>query len=87
LYFSRKDFNNGYAYPLIVSPNPGDGFFTLNQLAYHHYLVTDASGRILFNIDTTLPDNITVDLRNYPTGIYFIRSANGQQQARLVVVR
>jgi hypothetical protein len=87
LYFSRKDFNNGYAYPLIVSPNPGDGFFTLNQLAYHHYLVTDASGRILFNIDATLPDNITVDLRNYPTGIYFIRSANGQQQARLVVVR
>ena len=87
LYFSRKEFNNGSAYPLSVTPNPGDGYFTLNQLAYHQYLVTDASGRFLFNIDATHLDYFTVDLRNYPTGIYFIRSAGGEQQARLVVVR
>lgn len=87
LYFSRKDFNNGNAYPLIAAPNPGDGLFTLNQIAYHHYLVTDASGRFLFNIDATQSDHFTVDLRTYPSGIYFIRSAGGEQQARLVVVR
>jgi hypothetical protein len=26
-------------------------------------------------------------LRSYPSGIYYIRSVGGQQQARLVVVR
>ena len=87
LYFSRKDFNNGNAYPLIAAPNPGDGLFTLNQIAYHHYLVTDASGHFLFNIDASQSDHFTVDLRTYPSGIYFIRSAGGEQQARLVVVR
>lgn len=87
LYFSRKDFNNGNAYPLNVVPNPGDGFFTINQIAYHHYFVTEASGRFLFNIDATRSDQFTVDLRSYPSGIYYIRSVGGQQQARLVVVR
>jgi hypothetical protein len=63
-----------------VFPNPAKNETTISISSANgtkiHWQMIDNTGRVLINRNTILRDgvnNITVDLRNYSSGIYFIK--------------
>ena len=73
---------------LSLRPNPSEGLFYVEHLQGRAggYSVYDAMGRILFSGTTPLgSDQLTIDLRAWPAGVYFLRLQDdrGPQQLRL----
>lgn len=60
---------------LDVYPNPTNGLFMIENPSMESIEIYDALGRIIFT-DNNRSGRIVVDLSNYDTGIYFIRSGS-----------
>jgi PKD repeat protein len=53
-----------------IYPNPTNGIFTIKGTGYYAVTITDASGRIVMNVDAA--ENTTLDLASFERGIYFV---------------
>ncbi len=71
---------------ITIYPNPSNGIFTIDNIK--SYVITDVNGRIIKKLDLVNEvSNITVDISNYPKGLYFIKNAtqSGFYTQKLVI--
>jgi hypothetical protein len=66
---------------LSIYPNPTTGLLSLQNLAAAKSIViTDLMGKQLLQIPTNGDTVLDISLTEYPTGIYFLKTDNGQVQ-------
>lgn len=73
-----------------ISPNPSyDGMFSVNYETANKITVTNIFGSVLFEetVDETIAGSMTIDLHNFPNGIYFVTIFNREKsiQKKLVL--
>ncbi len=70
---SPTEVNSTKGENITIYPNPANEMVYINNtLNVDKLSVVDYLGRILYSTDVTT-DQVEVDIRNYPSGIYFIR--------------
>jgi len=63
-----------------IYPNPTTGIFylTLNSVENYNILITDISGKEIFNENTNSENFIKIDLKNCKAGVYVIKLTNNE---------
>ncbi|MCB9045281.1 MAG: T9SS type A sorting domain-containing protein [Chitinophagales bacterium] len=65
------------ASPLSVYPNPSSGIFTINSPPVNTAIVVkDIDGRTVFEVPEQKQAKLSVDLTEYPKGVYFIQATS-----------
>lgn len=73
---------------LVAYPNPARGIFNIDYYQTTDIEVLNILGSVIYKRKTENTDsgNMSVDLRNFPDGIYFINVINGEKSAKYKVV-
>ncbi|MBC6425865.1 MAG: T9SS type A sorting domain-containing protein, partial [Ekhidna sp.] len=69
---------------LEIFPNPATGFVQVRSSGEVHATLTDLNGRM---IHTGSGDEITLDLRSLPNGIYLLTVSKGVERLRRKIVK
>lgn len=72
-YLSTTELSSQF---IAIYPNPADKTITLKTLETTQASISSANGTLLTNLE--LNGETTIDVSSYAPGIYFIRTANGQ---------
>jgi hypothetical protein len=76
---------------ISISSNPSNGYFELQSegnLNLANVFITDLSGRKVFDHANENRNNVSIDLRNEPDGIYFLQIIEaGKTQIHKIIIR